>query len=309
MDETAVLAALAVLTALNTVVILVLAVATVRSRPGVRGRAATAARIGLAEEPVVGTAAGVADGADPLAGAISAFLTRPDGLFRAGGPTGAVPLANVGLPAGAAPPASMAPASSVVQPAPPVAPAPVWAPSRPVRYVASAPRPLGRPPSVEPAAAAPSGALAASTRPVAPVPRPMMPMTPAPSPPATHPASRVSVWFVGRDASRTSVQPGAVARLGPVIGGLLRERTRAEDRVAVEAGGRFAVTLADTPVDGAAALTRRLAHSCDAWLAAEEPPLRLEFGVTELAVATRSLPGRPDRGSGPERRRSVPLDV
>ena len=126
---------------------------------------------------------------------------------------------------------------------------------------------------------------------------------------SVHPASRVSIWFVGRDRLRSSVQPGAVARLGPVIGGLLRERTRAEDSVAVEGGGRFVVTLPDTTIDGAAALTRRLARSCDAWLAAEEPPLRLEFGMTEFAGTPGRAAGSFARGAGPERRRPVSLDA
>ncbi len=121
--------------------------------------------------------------------------------------------------------------------------------------------------------------------------------------------SRVSIWFVGRDPSRSHVEPAAIGRLGPVIAGLLHERTRADDQVAVEGGRRFVVTLPATSIDGAAALTRRLARSCDAWLAAEETPLRLEFAMTELPGA----PGRParplDPGPGPERRRPVQVDA
>jgi hypothetical protein len=295
-DETAVLAGLALVTALNTVVILVLAIATIRSQPGARGTDVSVQSIVSVLEPVADATAS----ADPLAGAISAFLTRPDGLFRAGAPASLAPSSSVAPSSTGASPASVVQPQSPVPPAPP---APAWAPSRPVRYVASAPRPMGRPSFAEPAPAAPSGPTVVRPRPLAPTRSPAATAVVAPR------ASLVSVWFVGRDASRSIVQPGAVARLGPVIGGLLRERTRAEDSVAVEAAGRFAVTLLDTPVDGAAALTRRLALGCDAWLAAEEPPLRLEFGVSELALAARSLSERPDRGSGPERRRAVPLDI
>ena len=98
---------------------------------------------------------------------------------------------------------------------------------------------------------------------------------------------------------------GAVARLGPVIGGLIRERTRANDRVTGLTGGRYSVVLPDTSLDGAAALIQRLTQSCDAWLAAEQPPLRLEFGWVDLPAYTAAGGPAPSRASGPERRRAV----
>ena len=252
--------------------------------------------------------------ADPLAGAISAFLTRSDGLFRAGGPQ---PLPAQPLPAQpqpAEPPGSVLPTAAGAPP--PFAP-PEPGASRLVRHVASAPRPTGPRPTTDPAPATGLPSTPIVNRNVPP-PQPAVRTEPTRSPspaagftvpPPSRPVSRVSIWFVGRDASRSSVQPGAVARLAPVIGGLLRERTRAEDRVAVVGGGRFLVDLPDTPIDGAAGLTRRLADSCDAWLAAEEPPLRLEFGMSESVVVGGPRAEGSDRTAGVDRRRPVSLDA
>lgn len=316
---------LVVVTALNTAVIAGLAVSTIRSR------SAAPMTVGAAPSRVVETTPrpAAADpgpvGDDPLAGAISAFLSRPDGLFRSGGP-----------PIGAGSPGPTAVRAASTAP-------PTGAATPPVRYVASAPRatvhrapeprPTGTSPTTTPAgtpspvdatpmsAVVRPGPIRAPVAAAVPVAAPGTTAAPDPTaapaagpvgPPADAPvlpASRVSIWFVGRDPSRSTVEPAAVGRLGPVIAGLLHERTRAEDRVAVEGGRRFVVTLPDTSIDGAAALTRRLARSCDAWLAAEEPPLRLEFGMTELPGA----PGRPagplDPTTGPERRRPVHVDA
>jgi hypothetical protein len=303
MDQTGILVLLAVVTALNTVVVLVLAVAMVRSKP-----APAPPPISMTAPPAATPSSA---GPDPLAGAISAFLTRSDGLFRAGGPP-----VQPGPPLTGAPPPPAAPLTE----APPPAPAQPWPVSPPVRYVASAPRTVARHPVVElrPAAPPPGAPVASRSRFAPPPPAVAVPPPTWASPPVAarpivsapvSPASSVSIWFVGRDPSRSVVEPATAARLAPVIGGLLRERTRAEDAVALEGRRRFIVTLPGTPIDGAAALTRRLAQSCDAWLGAEEPPLRLEFGMSEIP----GTPGRPtsslDRAAGPERRRPVPLDV
>ncbi len=283
MDESGVLTLLAVITAVNSVVLLVLAIATFRPRPVLDRR-------GPGEHPIGLVAT---DGSDPLAGAISAFLTRPDGLFRTGGG----PIEPV-RPGPRPTPSDLTQHPQVGSPTPSIS-TPSWVPSSPTRYVASAPRP---------AAGRPVDESLVVGGPVVPVPsRPIEAQPQAPA--AAHPASQVSIWFVGRDASRSTVGAGPVARLGPVIAGLLRERTRAEDRVAVEGGRRFVVTLPDTPIDGAAALTRRLANSCDAWLAAEEPPLRLEFGMSEVPGAPGIPAGPADRAVGADRRRPVPLDA
>jgi hypothetical protein len=327
MDEAGVLWLLVVVTVLNTAAIGVLAVSTIRSRPVAASTVAPAiprsttpvARSFGSTSPDAAAVRPVAadpppSGDDPLAGAISAFLSRPDGLFRTGGPPPERGSAAV-APAPVGPSSSTTLSRSARSPAPPV------------RYVASGPRPAARPVPMPRAAAPTAGPPTTTAPPIAPARASLPASSPVALPASTPitmpepvaprrdgvlvapPESRVSIWFVGRDPSRSTVEPAAVQRLGPVIGGLLRERTRTEDRVAVEGGRRFVVTLPDTPIDGAAALTRRLARSCDAWLAAEEPPLRLEFGMTELP----GTPGRParslDRGAGPERRRTVPSDV
>jgi hypothetical protein len=127
--------------------------------------------------------------------------------------------------------------------------------------------------------------------------------------PAARPVSRVSLALSNRDGSGAGAGPAAVARLGPVIGGLIRERTRASDRVTGLTGGRYSLILPDTSLDGAATLARRLAQTCDAWLAAEQPPLRLESGWVDLPANAVSEGPVSVRLSGPERRRAVLQDV
>ena len=121
--------------------------------------------------------------------------------------------------------------------------------------------------------------------------------------------SRVSIALSSRDGTGAAAGAAAVARLGPVIGGLIRERTRAGDRVTGLTGGRYSLILPETTLDGAAALSGRLAQSCDAWLAAEQPPLRLEFGWVELPADAVSAGPLAVRLSGPERRHTVPQDA
>jgi hypothetical protein len=115
----------------------------------------------------------------------------------------------------------------------------------------------------------------------------------------------VSIALSNRDGSGAGAGPAAVRRLGPVIGGLIRERTRVGDRVTGLTGGRYNLILPDTSLGGAAALTQRLAQTCDAWLAAEQPPLRLEFGWVDLPADAVSEGPITVRLSGPERRRAV----
>jgi hypothetical protein len=101
----------------------------------------------------------------------------------------------------------------------------------------------------------------------------------------------------------------AVARLGPVIGGLLRERTRGRDLIEVEGPGSYAVVLPDTDLDGAEALARRLAATCDAWLAAELPPLWLELRPADQPGGAPLWGPEPGRDPATERRRSVSQDA
>ncbi|MEO8228490.1 MAG: hypothetical protein ABI628_01870 [Chloroflexota bacterium] len=119
----------------------------------------------------------------------------------------------------------------------------------------------------------------------------------------------MSIALSNRDGSGAGAGPAAVARLGPVIGGLIHERTRASDLVTGLTGGRYSLILRDTSLDGAAALTVRLAQTCDAWLAAEQPPLRLEFGWVDLPATAVSEGPVMVRLSGPERRRAIPQDA
>lgn len=261
--------------------------------------------------------------ADPLADAISAFLGRSDGIFRAGGPPGQVTLPAAASPAAPGsrsldavpgPPAVLERAGSEV----------TWAPSRPTRYVPSGPRPgraAGGPPerpvTSEPAAAGTSAvrSSAAWTHPprVEPAAPPVATRVasagpPAPPEPRGSPVSRLAVALVARDPTLDEL-PGSVARLGPVIGGLLRERTRADDRVAAEAPGRFTLILPATSSGGAEALADRLASSCDAWLAAESPALRLVFDVTEDDGPPLGPGAIRGRAAGPERRRLILQDA
>jgi hypothetical protein len=350
--DAAVLGWLALAVVLNASVTALLAALIIRSSlgsspadPGRRGTApgrqasgpaAYGAALGATPGRAVGAGSGAASGAaDPLAGAISAFLGRSDGLFRAGGP----PPSHPGRPAGpsrqAVGPGARArgstpgPSSGAQRPAPgptdPPEPRPpivtahdrphsevTWATSRPSRFVPSGPHsPEARDPEAgpDPASDATSDAGPAvepgSTGPIGPGAASDAPGTA----PAGRAVSRVSIALSNRDGSGAGAGPAAVARLGPVIGGLLRERTRRSDRVSGLTGARFSLILPDTSLDGAAALTRRLAQSCDAWLAAEQPPLRLEFGWVDLPADAVSEGPVTVRLSGPERRRAVPQDA
>jgi hypothetical protein len=72
-----------------------------------------------------------------------------------------------------------------------------------------------------------------------------------------------------------------------------------------EGSGRFSVVLPATSVDGAVAVASRLVGSCDAWLAAETPPLRLDLEAADLPGGVPAADPGPARDSGPERRRSL----
>jgi hypothetical protein len=145
--------------------------------------------------------------------------------------------------------------------------------------------------SIEPHGSVPNGPAAASESPA--------------GDPGGRSVSRLSIALSGREGSGAA-GAAAIARLGPVIGGLIRERTRAGDRITGLTGGRYSLILPDTSLDGAAALARRLAQSCDTWLAAEQPALRLEFGWVELPADAVTDGVVTVRLSGPERRRGVP---
>jgi hypothetical protein len=118
------------------------------------------------------------------------------------------------------------------------------------------------------------------------------------------PAMRLEVGLVARDA-RSVAASDAAARLGPVIGGLLRERTRADDIVLANGPGRFAAILPESSRFGAAALAGRLEAGCDAWLAAELPALRLELAVAEQPGGLPPVPAATGRVVDPDRRRSI----
>ena len=102
---------------------------------------------------------------------------------------------------------------------------------------------------------------------------------------------------------------GAVARLGPVIGGCCANGPAVDDAVVGEGPGRFVVVLPDTSLIGAEALADRLEASCEAWLTVEQPPLRLALAAA--AHDDRALGPRPDRrrAAGPERRRPLLQDA
>lgn len=314
MDASALLAILVAVMAVNTVVIVALLVLTVRDRrapgrdrllrPAIGRSAAQYAASGIPASPAIAGRPGEpppsATQADPLAGAISAFLGRSEGLFRTGeppsGPTGQSPTSPAylplpGEPSGPIPPGGSGMTGVLDRPRPDV----TWAPSRPSRYVPSGPRP-GAPP-------------ARGEVPTAPVAGQAAPVAAAAAVPPRRPASRLEVRLVGRDPAATAAATGANARLGPVIGGLLRERTRGRDSVTADGPGRFSVVLPATSVDGAVALASRLVGSCDAWLAAETPPLRLDLQAAELPGGVPAPGPDPARDSGPERRRSLVLDA
>jgi len=272
---------------------------------------------------------------DPLAGAIAAFLERREGLFRAPGPTAVPPggalsagsaepasgghPADEGLPGGGVPGEDVPPAP-VAPLARPVAVRPArLVPAGPPHQTVGAPTPVGTDAEggADREAGAGSRASAASdiggpARLVAvpvtygPVPRaPGRPAAPAPPPtPRYRPASELRVTLAARTGSPSPAGRVAVDRLAPVIGGLLRERTRARDRVTDAGLGAFVVLLPETSGDGAAALGRRLARTCDAWLAAESPPLRLDLAAGDVPGGSAEMPPEPARVGRPERRRS-----
>lgn len=282
MDVTALLGWLAIAVALNSAVTAVLAVLIVRSRP-VPERAEGSRRLTVPQGAPLSKGAST-EGSDPLAGAIDAFLGRSDGLFRAGGPPINQPAVSPGPPSRPA----MAPTDERLLPE--VA----SARSRPSRFVPSGPHPVedrgaGEHRLDTTTAGSPPGAFAIG--------------------PPGRSVSRVSIALSDRGGSGAAADAAAVARLGPVIGGFIRERTRADDRVSRLPGGRYNIVLPDTSLDGASALVQRLVQSCDAWLAAEQPPLRLEFGVVDLPPDALAASPAMVRAGGPERRRAVPQDA
>ncbi len=339
MDGAALLAVLAIVVTVNAIATVTLLVLTIRERrarrdveagpdrgsvaqPADGGPAALGGR--AVSNPIQPASTPSASTGDPLAGAISAFLERREGIFT----TGVAGEAGQGPPGGAAevvsapPPDGLLAGPAIGQPVEPVVPIARQAPVRPARYVPSGP-PVG-PAAVPPATAG----LASPGEPVAapvvsaggapaarePIPEPSIPAQPWPAQPLPvqplyRPASRLSVALVGREGSRPELAGAAIARLGPVIGGLLRERTRSRDRVAEEGPGRFVVVLPETHLDGAQALGLRVRSTCDAWLGAETPPLWLDLEAADLPGG---VPGgfpepEPGRASGPERRRPLPL--
>jgi hypothetical protein len=240
---------------------------------------------------------------DPLADAITAFLGRSEGLFRAGGAPGEPRPAEANV--GTGPPHATSDRGSGVPNAPAILdrslPDVTWSPARPARYVASGSRPGPSPEHSEPETAVPGPEIGST--PVAGSPAAAAP--PRPDQPPRRLASRLRVALVARDQSDPEAAGPTVARLSPVIGGLLRERTRGQDRIEPEGQGRYAVVLPDTPLDGAEALGRRLAANCDAWLAAELPPLRLELRPAEEPGGVPPTPPEPGREPAAERRRRV----
>ena len=313
MDITAVVGWLALAVVLNTAVTALLVVLILRlglqSRPieparrGMAGKRrsedATERSVRAAGGPAVGPGpVTTAGGADPLAGAIEAFLGRSDGLFRSGGP-------QRGRPPAPAEPQPAEPQPAEPQPRPAIAANHerglsdvTWATSRPSRFVASGPHPVQVRADVDPGADV-VGPAAGRERPV-----------PAgdTGPPATaagRTASRLSIALSRRQPSGVGADPRTVARLGPVVSGFLRERTRANDHLSALSGGRYSIVLPETSLDGAESLIQRLIQGCDAWLAAEEPPLRLEFGLVDLPAAATGMDPAPRRASGPERRQAT----
>ena len=279
-----------------------------------------------------GAALGTAE-PDPLADAITAFLGRSDGLFRSGGPAvaPAAPLAAEPTSAAASQAAASQAAASPVT-ASPVAdepafrPVPVVALLRPSRYVASGnrpPAPTSPAPDSTPAPATETapGALDRGPVPVAidagPARTPSegvavanLPPGPAPQPEPgfpSRPATRLTTALTAIDPELSVVAEAALvaaaARLSPVIAGVLRERSRAGDVVRVVAPGRFSIDLPDTTTIGAGVLGARLRDSCEAWLAAELPPLRLDLAAAALAGGEMGSGTTIARSAGPERRR------
>jgi hypothetical protein len=332
MDGATLLVVLAVVVAVDSIATVALLVLTIRGRRApqdieagpARGSAAQPAAIGPAvgsAEPghptsapaqVAATPVTPAPAVDPLAGAISAFLDRREGVFTAGiaGDAGQGP---PGAAAGAPPTTPLGGMPTGLSEGQPVALVARLAPARPARYVPAGPPPA-RPPEVPSAAPGPEPLHAPLAAPVgrggaAAGAREPFPSQPVTASPRYRPASRLSVALAGRDGSRPEVAAEAIARLGPVIGGLLRERTRARDRVAEEGPGRFVVVLPETRLDGAEALGLRLRSTCDAWLGAETPPLRLELAAADLPGGVPGGSAESGRATGPERRRPLALET
>ena len=345
MDEAVLLGLLVVVVAVDTVAILTILVLTVRGRarpdrasaetiavpaavasaapnrptPGARpsadaGEPAVPPAEPIAAEPIAAepiAAEPVAAEPDQLADAITAFLGRSEGLFRAGVGPGA-PVA----------PTPSSPPAILDRPRPEV----TWAPARPARYVASGPRsgtptddpavddpgrdlgsvppptvdaspdPASRP-TARPGLEAASPGLFGSTEP------------PAPAMPPRRPASRLRVALAEREAAEREAAAETIARLGPVIGGLLRERTRDRDRIEIDGPGSYWVVLPETSRDGAEALGRRLAATCDAWLAVELPPLWLDLRSADLPGGVPLAAPEPGWDPAAERRRHVVPDA
>lgn len=326
MDVAAVLPWLALAVAINTSVTALLAVLVVRSSlgpwradPGRRAplglgvpsrSAPSGARLRAAPGRAVGPGPAAATGEeDPLAGAIAAFLGRSDGLFRAGGPPSGQPTAPAGRTrqalARGAPAGGSTPTPNVAHDRPQSEV--TWATSRPSRFVPSGPGPFER--GNDPRVGDPTRDVARSPESTAAGQFDAGVSGPSATGSAGRSVSRVSIALSARDGTGAGAGPSVVDRLGPVVGGFIRERTRANDSVTGLTGGRYTVVLPATPLVGAAALSERLALGCDAWLAAEEPPLRLEFGLVDLppdAIAEAPVTAR---ASGPERRRAVPQDA
>lgn len=305
MDLTALVGWLALAVVLNTSVTALLVVLILRlglqSRPIEPARRGTAGRRLSQSDDATGRSVGAsggraagpgpvtaAGGPDPLAGAIEAFLGRSDGLFRSGGPLRGQP------PAPAEPQPRPATAANHDRGLSDV----TWATSRPSRFVPSGPQPAQVRPDLE-AGTEVVGFAAGREGPV--------PAGDAGSPTsaAGRTASRLSIALSRRQPSGAGADPRTVARLGPVVSGFLRERTRANDRISALSGGRYSIVLPETSLDGAESLIQRLIQGCDAWLAAEEPPLRLEFGLVDLPAAATGDGPAPRRASGPERRQVI----
>jgi hypothetical protein len=336
MDDAALLVVLAIVVAVNAIATVTLLVLTLRerhARPDVeaatdRGSdvrpAAAGPIVGPAAPggravpgPVQAAATPSASTGDPLAGAITAFLERREGVFTTGvsGEAGQGPPGAAAEIVPAPPPDGMLSGPAIGRPVEPVVPI-ARQPARPARYVPSGP-PVG-PAAVPPATAgfaSPREPVAAHVVSAGGAPAALEPATAQPIPaqplpvqPRYRPASRLSVALIGRDGSRPEAAGAAIARLGPVIGGLLRERTRSRDRVAEEGPGRFVVVLPETHLDGAEALGLRLRSTCDAWLGAETPPLGLDLAAVDLPGGVPGGFPEPGRATGPERRRPLALE-
>lgn len=315
MDALALLLVVTGVVALNTVVLVAMTGLTIRSGRGVAAtleanRAASASATGATGSRSRGPGADPPSlPTDPLAASIDAFLARGEGIFREGGPAPSPDPAWAADPRPPAPPGPAGHAAGAGKP-PTVSP--------PVRFVAAGPLLPG------PGSVPPDGPLPAYRGAGQAVPR--EPGSTDPGSPSESPAagelelasggcrstSVVSVAVVPRASAGPGSRDRTVDRLGSVVGSVLRERTRAGDSVVAEGPARFLVVLPGTPTPGGAALAARLRAACDAWLAAEALPLRLELTVAEAhgAFAARKAPGTAAAApiGRPDRRRSTPAD-